>query len=180
MHLIDIAIGVGRVLHQRWAGILSSLTRSFMHQKIENFDSRLIQTCQKLALPFARVALFVVYFWFGFLKIIDVSPANPLVEQLQQRTLPFLTFHEFIVFFALFEMLIGLLFLFPKMDRVVLPLFAMHMLTTFLPLVFLPEVTWQAVFVPTLEGQYIIKNLVLIAAAIAITSRTKPLKEKKF
>ena len=147
-----------------------------MNQKIENLDSGLINTCQKLAQPFARFALFVVYFWFGFLKIVNVSPANPLVEQLQQKTLPFLTFHQFIIFFALFEMLIGLLFLFPKMDRVVLPLFAVHMITTFMPLVFLPQVTWQTTFVPTLEGQYIIKNLVLLASAIAITSRVQPLK----
>lgn len=124
----------------------------------------------KISQPFARLALFVIYFWFGFLKLIDVSPANPLVMQLQRKTLPFLSFHQFIVPFALFEMLIGVLFLFPELTQLASSLFALHMLTAFLPLICLPALAWQKFLAPTLEGQYILKNLALIALVIILAA----------
>jgi uncharacterized membrane protein YkgB len=113
----------------------------------------------------ARLALVIVYFWFGILKLTGDSPANPMVRSLQAKTLPFLSFDQFIVLFALFEMLIGILFLIPKANRVALALFASHMVMTTMPLVLLPQMTWTKAFVPTMEGQYIIKNVVLIALA---------------
>lgn len=142
-----------------------------MNSILQNLENKVVSFCQKYYSAFARFALFVIYFWFGFLKIIDISPANPLVSDLQHKTLPFLTFSQFIVIFALFEMFIGILFLFPKLTRFVVVLFVLHMITTFMPLVFLPEVGWQKAFVPTLEGQYIIKNLALIAAVMAVVSK---------
>ncbi len=150
-----------------------------MHSKILDLDEKLINFFRKAGAPFARISLFVVYFWFGILKILGTSPANPLVMELQQKTLPFLSFDQFIVLFSLFEMLIGVLFLFPKLVRIALPLFAFHMLTTSLPLLFLSAVTWQSFLVPTLEGQYIIKNLVLIALAISVVANIRPLKHKQ-
>ncbi len=61
------------------------------------------------------------------------------------------------------------------MERLVIPLLALHMITTFMPLFLLPSITWAGFFVPTLEGQYIIKNLVIIAAAIGIAAQLHPL-----
>ena len=49
------------------------------------------------------------------------------------------------------------------------------MIMTFMPLFMLPEVTWSAFLVPTLEGQYIIKNLVIISGAIGIAAHLQPL-----
>ncbi len=149
-----------------------------MHQKIQVLDQQIITYAKKAHPYFARAALFVVYFWFGILKILDTSPANPLVMQLQEKTLPFLTFQQFIIFFSLFEMLIGVLFLFSKFDRLTILLFALHMVTTFMPLVFLPQVAWQGFLVPTLEGQYMIKNLVLIALVMNIGANLQPWREK--
>jgi len=39
-----------------------------------------------------------------------------------------------------------------------------------MPLIFLPEVVYQKnnVFLPTMEGQYIIKNLMIISAALIV------------
>ena len=45
-----------------------------------------------------------------------------------------------------------------------------HAITTFAPLVLLPGLVWKSFFVPNLIGQYIIKNLVIIALAIFIAS----------
>jgi uncharacterized membrane protein YphA (DoxX/SURF4 family) len=113
----------------------------------------------------ARLAMAVVYFWFGILKLFGLSPANPMVQSLQARTLPILTFDQFIVLFALFEMLISILFLIPKATRVAMVLFLTHMVMTTMPLFVLPQMTWQSALVPTMEGQYIIKNVVLIVLA---------------
>lgn len=141
-----------------------------MKPKNANIYDRCALVCGFSAVPFIRVALFVVYFWFGILKILGTSPANPLVADLLEKTLPFLTFEQFIVPFALFEMLIGTLFLFHRFDRVVIFLFGFHMFATFLPLVLLPQVAWSGFLVPTLEGQYIMKNLVLIGAVMALVA----------
>jgi uncharacterized membrane protein YkgB len=147
-----------------------------MKKQVETIDLQLITFFQKIGVPFARISLFIVYFWFGVLKLINVSPANPLVEDLLHKTLPFLTFDQFIATFAVFEMVIGILFLIPKAVRIVLPLLAVHMITTFLPLILLP--LWTSAFVPTLEGQYIIKNLIIIALAMTIASNLKPINQK--
>lgn len=122
----------------------------------------------------ARWSLAIVYGWFGALKLFSTSPANPLVANLLERTLPFISFEVFIIWFGVFELIVGILFLVPKYQKLLVPLFSLHMVVTIAPLVLLPSVTWQGVLQPTLEGQYIIKNIVIIALAINIvTARQK-------
>jgi uncharacterized membrane protein YkgB len=126
-------------------------------------------------MPTARFGLFVVFFWFGILKVLGLSPASGLVQRLFEQTIPYMSFDTFLIAFGVFECIIGLMFLFKGLERVVIPLLFIHMITTFGPLVFLPQETWSAWFVPTLEGQYIIKNLVIIAAAIGIAAHLHPI-----
>lgn len=142
---------------------------------IYNIDHNLIGFFNKISIPLARIALFVVFFWFGFLKLIGLSPAGPLVHALFDQTIHFMGFPSFYILFALFECIIGILFLIKGAERIVLPLLLFHMITTALPLIYLPHMTWQSAFVPTLEGQYIIKNLVIIATAIGLVSHVHPL-----
>lgn len=120
------------------------------------------------SLQCARIALSVIYVWFGALKVVGLSPANPLVVGLLERTMPFMSFDLLIIWFGIFEVIIGLLFLIPKFDRITLWLFAAHMVTTIMPLYLLPAFAWSNFFVPTLEGQYMIKNIALIALAVRI------------
>lgn len=133
---------------------------------------------KKIVSPLSRISLFIVFFWFGILKIIGTSPANPLVQKLFEKTVPFISFEIFIILFGAYEMLIGILFLIPKRKKLALFLLVPHMIATFLPLFLLPNVTWQNFFTPTLEGQYIIKNLVIIALALNLDSRANPEKTK--
>lgn len=119
----------------------------------------------RIAVYFARFSIFAVYFWFGFLKLIDTSAANPLIASLLEQTLPFMTFATFIFLFGIFEMIIGILFLIPRLEKIATALFTVHIATTFMPLILLPSVTWQHFMTPTLEGQYIIKNILLISVA---------------
>ncbi|MES2224615.1 MAG: hypothetical protein V4478_01365 [Patescibacteria group bacterium] len=146
---------------------------------IRHIDRTLIAFFRRISIPLARIALFVIFFWFGLIKVLGLSPATSLVFALHQQTISFIPFHAFFIAFALFECLIGLLFLIKGAERIVIPLLLVHMVTTILPLVFLPHMVWTAWFVPTLEGQYIIKNLALIAAGIAIAAHLHPLKESR-
>lgn len=141
---------------------------------LQNFDAALIHALRKVSVPLARLAMFVIFFWFGFLKIIGTSPANPLVQNLLESTLPFMTFETFIVGFAVYEMIIGIAFLIPRCERLALALLIPHMIMTTGPLVLLPEIAWQGFMTPTLEGQYIIKNFALVALAIAVISHITP------
>lgn len=145
---------------------------------IEKIDSGLINFFRRIFVPSARIGLFIVFFWFGFLKVIGLSPASGVVERLFENTIPFMSFGTFLILFGVFECIIGILFLIKGLERVVIPLLFIHMITTFGPLVFLPGETWQSFMVPTLEGQYIIKNVVLIAAAIGIAAHLHPIKTK--
>lgn len=145
---------------------------------IRNVDLKLINFFRKISIPTARFGLFVVFFYFGLLKVLGVSPASGLVQKLFEQTISFVSFDSFIVMFGLFEMIIGILFIIRGFERVVIPLLFIHMVMTFLPLFMLPEVTWSGFLVPTLEGQYIIKNLVIIAAALGIASHLNPLSIK--
>ncbi len=120
---------------------------------------------------FSRFAIFVIYAWFGVLKLIGTSPANPLVDALLQKTIPGLSFSTFILALGIFEILIGLLFLFGWARWLTFGLFLVHMIIATGPLILLPSIAWQSSYIPTLEGQYIIKNLALIALALNITFR---------
>lgn len=133
----------------------------------------------RLSLLLARLALFVVFGWFGVLKVFSVSPANALVAALLARTLPWLTFSQFIIGFGIFEVLIGLAFLVPKWERVALALLIPHMLMTWLPLLLLPQLTWSGFLLPTLEGQYIIKNLAIIALAVNLVAQLQPARARR-
>lgn len=132
-----------------------------------------IQVFQKINLSLSRFAIFLVYFWFGVLKVFGLSPASPLVLALLSRTLPFFPPTQFLILFGVFEMIIGLLFLWPKATKLALVLLGFHLITTILPLLMMPEFTWTRFFVPTMEGQYIIKNILIIALAINIASNLK-------
>jgi uncharacterized membrane protein YkgB len=116
-----------------------------------------------------RIALFVVFFWFGFLKIIHISPAEGLVSRLHEATISsFVPIEAFMILLGIIECSIGILWLIPKLTKVAFVIFIIQMFTTFLPLLFLPKDTWQNTMVLTLTGQYIIKNVVLIASALTI------------
>lgn len=121
--------------------------------------------------PAARIAIFVIYFWFGILKALNLSPATPLALALTSHTIGAQYFSASFHALAVFECLIGLLFLVPAMTRVAVALLIIHMGIVTSPLVIVANVAWTHPLVPTLEGQYIIKDLALIALAIGIIAR---------
>jgi uncharacterized membrane protein YkgB len=145
--------------------------------KITEIDIRLIAFFRRTFVPFARFSVFLVFFWFGLIKLLGLSPASPLAEALTAQTVGMQYFDVLFYALAVVECVIGVLFLFPKATRVVIPLLLFHMLIVCSPLVLVPEYTWQQFGVPTLEGQYIIKNAVVVAVAIGIAAAAKPLRQ---
>lgn len=145
---------------------------------LRSLDQKVIELSKRAFIPMARFSVFVVYFWFGILKIFDLSPASPLAQSMVERTIGLGNFRLAFIILGVFECLVGLLFLIPKATRVALVLLFAHMAVVCAPLVLLPSYIWTKAFVPTLEGQYIIKNLVVIAVAIGIAAQQKPLAKK--
>lgn len=157
-------------------------TRQNLRQITENFlaplDRGIINAFKAIGLPVARLALCIIFFWFGVLKVIGASPANPLVADLFYASMPAfmnMSVEQFIFYLGLYEMAVGLAFLVPRLERLAIFLLLPHLIVTAAPLVLLKTVTWQSAFIPTLEGQYIIKNLLIIATAIGIAAHLEPL-----
>lgn len=146
---------------------------------IKNVDLKIIAWLQRAFLPMARVAIFIVYFYFGLLKLLGESPASPLARALTEKTIGLSHFDTAFAVLAVFECIIGVLFLFPKLTRIVIPMLVMHMAVVCSPLLLVPDMAFIKPFVPTLEGQYIIKNVVIIAVAIGIAAQTRPLLSQK-
>jgi uncharacterized membrane protein YkgB len=124
----------------------------------------------------AHVSLFIVFVWFGALKLFGFSPADELVTSLFDSTIGAIipmSAQAFIFALGALEVAIGVLFIVPRMEKVALILLVPHMLTTLMPLFLLPSMTWDAAFVPSLEGQYIIKNVVIIALAAMVFADMK-------
>lgn len=135
----------------------------------EKIDKKIVNFMKKIGLPFSRFALAVVFIWFGALKIISISPASELVA----KTIYWFNPNWFVPFLGFWEVLIGICFLYKPLLRFGILIMSIQMLGTFLPLIILPDITFSKFLVPTLEGQYIIKNLVLIACAIVVGSSVR-------
>lgn len=117
-----------------------------------------------------RISVGVIYIWFGLLKCIpNASPAEDIAAQ----TLTYLSFGlvnggAALPLLGIFELIIGLGLLFKKLNYIV-PLMYVQMVGTIVPLFAFPDQTWRYFpLVPTLEGQYILKNAVIIAAGIVL------------
>lgn len=140
----------------------------------DRVDEFIATKLRAVSVPLLRFGLGVVFVWFGGLKVAGVSPAGELVA----RTTDW-AFDPawFVPFLGWWEVAIGLCLLDPVrllggrawLTRLGILLLALQMPGTFLPLVVVPGRCFHgSVFALTLEGQYIVKNLVLIAAAIAV------------
>jgi uncharacterized membrane protein YphA (DoxX/SURF4 family) len=77
---------------------------------------------------------------------------------------------NWLIVIGIWEVVIGVFFLFNKTTRLAIVLLLAQMVGTFMPLIVLTDVTFQSnnIFLPTLEGQYIIKNLMIISAALVL------------
>ena len=126
-----------------------------------------------------RIPLFIIFFWFGLLKVLKMSPATELIID-TVFWMPILTPEDWVIVIGYWEMAIGICFLNKKTTLIAVILMFLQMTGTFLPLVILPEITFQDsnFLLPTLEGQYIIKNIIIITASLIIGKSYLKLKLK--
>ncbi len=123
------------------------------------------------SLNLLSISIGLVYLWFGMLKFFpDLSPAEGLAKNtIDSLTLGIIPENVSIVLLALWETLIGVFLIFGLFRRSTVVLALVHMVLTFSPLLLFPEETFnQGPFYLTLLGQYIMKNLIIIAALVLI------------
>jgi len=146
-----------------------------MTPQLDRLDRRITRWMAHNSLLILRVCLGIVFFWFGFLKFFPgLSPA----QELATRTIEVLSFGLVkpalsLPLLAGWESLIGLGLILGGREgwvmRATLLLLFLQMLGTLTPLFLFPgEVFTRVPYAPTLEGQYIIKNIVLVAAGLVI------------
>ena len=138
---------------------------------LEPIDIRLTTWMARHGITLTRIAMGVVFLWFGAIKFMPGwSPAADLAARTIERiTFGIIAPEIALPLLAAWESLIGIGLLSGRFLRATLLLLFVQMPGTMLPLVLFPSETFTAFpHSPTMEGQYIIKNLVLIAATIVV------------
>lgn len=134
--------------------------------KLNILDQQIINFMSGYGITILRMGLGIIFFWFGMLKFFPgLSPA----EELVRNTIYFIDPDLFIPVLALWETIIGIGLITGRFMRTTLFLLFLQMPGTALPLIILPEQVWTIFpYGLTLEGQYIVKNLVLIGAGLVL------------
>ena len=117
------------------------------------------------------IAIGFVYIWFGTLKFFPgISPAEELgINTIHRLTQGLLSDTAAIYLLAALEVVIGLFLVLNLFKRQILYLAIGHIVFTFTPLLFFPSEAFQwAPLVPTLLGQYIGKNVIVLCALITL------------
>ena len=137
-----------------------------MRSLVERFDEIIIPFLRRWGVPSLRVSLAIVFIWFGALKILGISPVVDLVAS----TVYWVDPDWFVPALGVVEVLVGLGLLFNRFIRAVLLVLALQMVGTFLVFFLLPDIAYQDgnPLKLTVEGEFILKNLVLLAAGMVV------------
>lgn len=137
----------------------------------DSIDEAIARWMARYGVLLLRLSLGVIFLWFGALKFF---PGSSPAEDLAARTINVLTFGALspataVFILAAWESLIGLGLLFGWQLRLTLLLLWVQMLGTVTPIFLFPQEVFAVFpFAPTLEGQYIFKNIVLVSAGLVI------------
>jgi uncharacterized membrane protein YkgB len=144
-----------------------------VREEAQRLDARVRRFLDRIGVPLLRISLGAVFLWFGLLKVFDVSPVSGLVA----KTIYWFDPDLIVPALGAVEVFVGACFLVGRLMRVAIPLLVLQMAGTFLVLVFLPDVTFHDAnpFLLTVEGEFVVKNLVLLAAGLVVGSRLGPL-----
>ncbi len=148
---------------ERW---LQNTMKSTLLQQFDTLDQQITQWMAEHGITLLRISMGIIFFWFGALKLV---PGGSPAENLIRETITFLPMNLFLPFLAVWEMVIGLGFITGKFMRITILLLFLQMPGTISPIFLRPDLVFiHFPFMLTLEGQYIVKNLVLISAALVI------------
>jgi uncharacterized membrane protein YphA (DoxX/SURF4 family) len=144
---------------------------AMIEERFDRTDRRITSWMAEHGLLLLRIALGVVFFWFGVLKFFPgASPAEVLAGQtIEKLTLGAVPAATALPILAIWEVAIGIGLFVGRGMRITLLLLFVQMLGTITPLFLFPSETFTTFpIAPTLEGQYIIKNVVIVASAIVL------------
>ncbi len=137
----------------------------------ERIDQSVTHWMARNGIFLLRISIGLIFVWFGALKFFPgVSPA----EQLAGSSIEILTFGIVsagvgLPILAVWECMIGIGMFVPRFMRFTILMLYVQMIGTFSPIVILPDVVFETIpYALTMEGQYIIKNVVVITAALVI------------
>ena len=140
-------------------------------KSFDDLDLFVTEFMSKWGVTLLRYSLGIIYIWFGALKPLGLSPAQELVEN---TVYWFENPKTFVPILGIWEVVIGLTMIIKPLIRVSIILLFIQMPGTFLPLVLFPEVCFTSFPLGlTLEGQYIVKNLIIISAALVVGSTVR-------
>jgi uncharacterized membrane protein YkgB len=132
-------------------------------------DQHIARLMSRWSIPALRISFGIIFIWFGILKPLDISSAESLLKA-TVVWLPFGSPGFWLIVIGWWEVIIGVTFLFKRTTKIAIGLLFLQMFGTFMPLILLPELTFQNgnILAPSLEGQYIIKNVMIISAALVL------------
>lgn len=141
--------------------------------RIVSIDQRILRFLGLHSLMFLRLSLGIVFIWFGALKVFDVTPVTELVSSIVYWVDP----RWFVPALGYLEVIVGVGLVLGVGMRIVLALFLLQMVGTFLVLIIRPDTAFQSgnPLLLTIEGEFVVKNLVLISAGLAVGSRLRAL-----
>ncbi|HYC83320.1 MAG TPA: hypothetical protein VEB60_02135 [Candidatus Paceibacterota bacterium] len=131
------------------------------------FDTLFVRVMQRWGMTLLRWSLGIVFLWFGLLKVFGASPVLPMLTE----TYGFVPMEmsNFVIILGLLETVIGLGLLFKIALRATIALLWLQMVGVFAAVFLAPEVFYAAnPFFLTLDGEFVAKNIVIIAASLAI------------
>lgn len=137
---------------------------------LDKTDHRIASWMDKYCQFLLRISIALIFIWFGILKPLGISPEEELIK----RTIYWFSPESFVPILGWWEVTIGVCLLFRPLIRVALLLLFLQLPGTLLPLFLLPDICFTRFPLGlTLEGQYIIKNLFLVSAAVVIGSKVR-------
>lgn len=150
--------------------------KNFNTSSLNKIDTKVTSWMDRNGLFLLRISMGIVFVWFGVLKFF---PGVSAAQDLAIRTIEMLTFGlvpEVLIIngLALWEVLIGVGLIWGKYMKATLLLLFLQMIGTFTPVFLFPSEVFNHIpYAPTLEGQYIIKNIVIISAAMVLWGRLR-------
>lgn len=150
--------------------------------RFEKIDKRLTNWMAKHGLFFLRLSIGIIFLWFGALKFFEgASPAQEIAsDTIRAITFGLISDKLIIIGLASLETLIGIGLLFNIFLRETLLILMIQMLGTFFPVFLFPDRVFTSFpFALTIEGQYIIKNLIIVSSAIVLGATVRANRNSK-
>lgn len=130
-------------------------------------EERVLRLLRAISLPALRIALGVVFVWFGALKVSGDTPVGDLVA----GVVPWLPAELFVTGLGAFEVVLGIAIIAGYRLTWAIGVMVAHLGGTFLVFVTQPEVAYTSnPLMVTMEGEFVAKNLVLITAGLVVAA----------